>query len=99
MRRIFLLLTLGLTVATFSCAGMTVAGLDCEHQENPLGVDVPQPRLSWVLQSSQRGDRQMAYQILAASSEALLKKNNGDLWDSGKVISDDTIQIPFAGKP
>ena len=99
MIRIFLLLTLGLTAATFSCTGMTVTSLDCEHQENPLGVDAPQPRLSWVLQSSQRGDRQTAYQILVASREALLNKDSGDVWDSGKVISDDTIQIPFAGKP
>src|ERR1035441_4077496 len=75
MIRVFLFLTLGLTAATFRCTGMTVANLDCEHQENPLGVDVPQPRLSWVLQSSQRGDRQTAYQILAASSEALLNND------------------------
>jgi hypothetical protein len=99
MIRVFLLLTLGLIAATFSCAGMSVASLGCEHGENPTGVDVPQPRLSWVLQSSQRGDRQTAYQILVASSEASLNKDSGDLWDSGKVISDDTVQIPFAGKP
>ena len=99
MERIFLLLTLGLTAATFSCAGMTVASLGCEHGEHPTGVDVPQPRLSWVLQSSQRGDRQTAYQILAASSEASLNKDSGDLWDSGKMVSDETIQIPYAGKP
>ena len=77
---------------------MTVARHSCEHQEDPLGVDVPQPHLSWVLHSSQRGDRQTAYQILVASSAAKLDKNSGDLWDSGKVISDDTLQIPFAGK-
>ena len=78
---------------------MTVASLDCEHQENSLGVDVPQLHLSWVLQSLQRGDRQTAYQIIVASSAALLSKDTGDLWDSGKVISGDAIQIPFAGKP
>jgi len=78
---------------------MTVASLGCEHGENPTGVDVPQPRMSWVLQSSQRGDRQTACQILVASSEASLDKDAGDLWDSGKMVSDDTIQIPYAGKP
>jgi len=78
---------------------MTVASLGCEHGENPTGVDVPQPRMSWVLQSSQRGDRQTACQILVTSSEASLDKDAGDLWDSGKMVSDDTIQIPYAGKP
>jgi hypothetical protein len=78
---------------------MTIANLGCDHRVNPLGIDLPQPRLSWVLQSSQRGDRQTAYQVLAASSPALLDRNQGDLWDGGKVFSDETIQIPFAGKP
>ena len=76
---------------------MTVASLGCEHQENPLGVDVPQPRMSWVLQSSQRGELQTAYQIVVASSEASLNKDTGDLWDSGRVDSAETIQIPYAG--
>jgi hypothetical protein len=86
-------------ISAFSSAAMTVTDLGCEHRVNPLGIDLFQPRLSWILQSSQRGDRQTAYQVLAASSQALLDKNKGDLWDSGKVVSDETIQIPFAGKP
>jgi len=80
-------------------AALTVVRLGCEHQENPLGVDVAQPCLDWVLQSVTRGDRQTAYQILAASSLALLNQNTGDLWDSGRVVSDATVQIPFAGQP
>jgi len=98
MKRFFLLLVPSLLLAAFPGAAMTVVSPGCEHRENPLGVDVPEPRLNWILESSQRGDRQTAYQILAASSRELLKKDNGDLWDSGKVNSDDTIQIPFAGK-
>ena len=86
-------------LATNSSQAITVANLSCEHGENPLGLDVEQPHLSWILQSDERGDRQTAYQIVVASSEAALNKDAGDLWDSGKVISDDTIQIPFAGKP
>jgi hypothetical protein len=78
---------------------MTVGDLGCEHWENPLGVDVAQPCLSWILKSSRRGDRQTAYQILAASTRSRLNKDTGDLWDSGKVVSDDTIQISYAGKP
>ena len=81
-----------------ACA-ITPAQLRCEGNAGPLGVDLPQPRLSWILHSTERGARQTAYQILAASSETLLRDDQGDLWDSGKVISDGTIQIPFAGKP
>ncbi len=98
-KSIFPLLFYILFLSARSGAAMTVSQPGCEQRENPLGVDVPQPRLNWILESSERGDRQTAYQILAASSEAALKKNRGDIWDSGKVISDDTIQIPFAGQP
>ena len=97
MNRLPLLLLLATFFAVFPGGAMTVTKLGCEHRENSSGVDVSQPRLSWVLSASQRGDHQTAYQILAASSEALLKKDSGDLWDSRKVVSDETIQIPFAG--
>ena len=80
-------------------AALTIARLDCEHRKNPLGVDALQPCLGWVLQSAQRGERQTAYQILAASSRARLDQNQADLWDSGRVVSDATLQIPFAGQP
>jgi len=99
MKHFSLLLVFVLLLAVFPCTAMTVKNPGCEQRENPLGVDVAQPRLNWILQSDQRGDAQTAYQIIAASSETILEKNSGDLWDSGKIISDETIQIPFAGKP
>ena len=79
-------------------AGLTVGGLQCEYLENPLGIDTPQPRLSWVLESGQRAQAQTAYQVLVASSEALLKANTGDLWNTGTVPSDQTVQVVYAGK-
>ncbi len=83
----------------FHGAALTVGNLNCEYRANPLGVDSAQPELSWTLQSPERGARQTAYQILAASSESLLKEDKGDLWDSGKVISDESIQVSYAGTP
>ena len=74
-----------------------VKNLRCEYLVNPLGIGTAQPRLSWDITSSRRGEKQTAYQILAASSQELLDK--GDLWDSGKVDSDQTIQIPYSGHP
>lgn len=73
--------------------------LRCEYLTNPHGIDTTHPRLSWVVSSTQRGERQTAYQILVASSTSLLTEGKADLWDSGKVTGDATSQIPYAGKP
>ena len=70
----------------------------CEYRENPMGVDVPQPRLSWILQSSERGATPVAYQILAASSLETLAQDRGDLWDSGKAVSNGSNQAAYAGR-
>jgi len=77
---------------------VSVGHLRCEHRENPIGVDRSAPLLSWSLESPQRSQKQNAYEILVASDQALLATDKGDLWDSGKVISDHTVQIPYAGK-
>ena len=81
----------------------SVANLSCEYRENPLGIDTLRPRLSWKLETGnlkfERGIRQVAYQVLVASSEKLLKNDTGDLWDSGKVESDQSVHVKYAGKP
>jgi alpha-L-rhamnosidase len=81
---------------------LTVEQLRCEGWTNPLGVDTATPRLSWRLQATHpiaRGVRQSAYQILVASSAKALGQDAGGLWDSGKVSSDETFAIAYAGKP
>jgi alpha-L-rhamnosidase len=80
-------------------AGLQPARLRCEYTDNPLGIDHPQPRLFWQVESDGRGQRQTAYQILAASSAEQLASAQGDLWDSGKVSSDETAHISYQGKP
>lgn len=76
-----------------------IRDLRCEYGNNPLDIGVAKPRLSWVIESGRRDESQSAYQVLVASSEELLKKNEGDLWDSGKVESDQSVQVEYAGKP
>ena len=71
----------------------------CEYLENPMGIDIPQPRLSWWIDDPSRGARQTAYRILVASSPRLLAEDKGDLWDSGKVASDVSHLVPYAGRP
>jgi alpha-L-rhamnosidase len=78
---------------------VTVDGLRCESQANPLGLDTPQPRLSWQLQSSQRAQTQTGYQVLVASSREKLAANMGDLWDTGRLDSDQSIQVEYQGRP
>ena len=71
--------------------------LSCEYQGNPLGVDAASPRLSWQLQSDARGQRQTAYRVLVARTQAGLLKDRGDLWDSGKVASANSTAIAYHG--
>src|SRR4051794_20332225 len=79
--------------------GLSVGGLTCEYLENPLGIDVERPRLSWVLGPGARGQRQTAYRVLVASSPESLNDDRGDLWDSGKVDSDQSTFVAYAGQP
>lgn len=72
--------------------------LRCEYASNPFGVDVAGPRLFWKLEAFGRSQRQTAYQVLASSSAETLARDIGDLWDTGKVVSDETIQIHYQGK-
>lgn len=77
------------------------SGLRCEYLENPLGIDVRRPRLSWKMETAGavRGKKQTAYRILVAGSQALLDAARGDLWDSGPVRSGESVNIVYAGKP
>jgi alpha-L-rhamnosidase len=72
--------------------------LRCEYAVNPLGLDVSHPRFSWKINSSRRGRMQSAYQILVATNEDKLSANVGDHWDSGKVASNRSVNISYAGK-
>jgi alpha-L-rhamnosidase len=87
-----------LLVPALCAENFSPADLRCEYRVNPQGIDETQPRLTWRIESAARGARQTAYQILVASRADLLKANTGDLWDSGKVSSGDTVNVVYAGK-
>ena len=57
-----------------------------------------QPRFSWALESELRGQKQTAYQILAASTPQLLAAGQADLWDSGRIASSESIQVVYRGR-
>jgi alpha-L-rhamnosidase len=73
--------------------------LQCAYRSNPLGIDSPKPRFSWLLQSVERCQVQSAYQVLVASSEQKLAAGVGDKWDSGKVDSDTSVNVVYEGTP
>nr|MDO8114910.1 family 78 glycoside hydrolase catalytic domain [Candidatus Sigynarchaeota archaeon] len=76
--------------------------LRCEYLVNPLGLDVQSPRLSWILvpaADDARGLFQIAYRLIVASTREMIVKGEGDMWDSGKVESVETINVCYAGKP
>lgn len=73
--------------------------LRCEYSANPVGIDVLRPRFSWVLIHLERGHTQSAYQILVASTRESLLNDMGDIWDSGKVESGSSVNVPYEGKP
>ncbi|MGE5296750.1 MAG: alpha-L-rhamnosidase, partial [Solirubrobacterales bacterium] len=75
-----------------------IVDLRCEYMVDPLGVDVAQPRLSWKLESRWRGQKQTAYQILVSTSEKMLSEDRADLWDTGKVVSDQSIHVAYSGQ-
>ncbi len=95
----WLVVFLVLALVPARAAGPAVERLRCEYRTDPVGLDVRQPRLSWILQSDRRGERQTAFQVLVASSPAELGRDIGTEWDSGKVRSDQTVQVSYAGKP
>ena len=86
-----------------SCSGADIApvSLTCEDIVNPSTVDRTAPRLSWI-NSPGKGVQeasQSAYRIIVSSSESLLSKEEGDLWDSGKVTSSESHLVPYGGSP
>lgn len=87
-----------LTCLSALAAPLTPDFLRCEYRVNPCGIDETAPRLSWLVKSKKRDERQVAYQVLVAGSEAALARNTGDFWDSGQTASDDTTAIIYGGR-
>ena len=96
-----LLLSASMLLLAGGALARAVEGQDlrCEYRTDPLGIDAPAPRLSWVITSGRRGVHQTARRIIVASTAKLLARNRGDLWDSSIVRSDQSVQVEYAGVP
>jgi alpha-L-rhamnosidase len=105
---LFVLLAAPVVLSSLSAASFAQEGtirataLRCEYLRDPFAVQSPQPRLSWMVEatgSAARGRVQTAYQILVADCPDVLARDEGNLWDSGRVASDESIHIVYAGSP
>ena len=94
---LFITLLLHFTAAGSSLE-VRLSHLRCENRENPLGTDAANPRLSWWMEGDARGLRQTAYRILVSSDPDKLAKENGDLWDSGRITSDSSSAVRYKGR-
>lgn len=70
----------------------------CEYRSNPLGIDIVTPRFSWQMQTARNGARQTAYRIFAATEPGSIRGGIADMWDSGKIETDQSIHVFYAGK-
>ncbi|MBI3867331.1 MAG: family 78 glycoside hydrolase catalytic domain [Verrucomicrobia bacterium] len=85
-------------VAAGASAGVRPVELRVEWLGRAFGVEKAHPRLSWRLESDVRGAAQTAYRVIVSTSAEAARGGEGDLWDSGKVASDETLGILYAGK-
>ncbi len=72
-------------------APVSLYDLLCEDMRDPIGVDALNPTFSWKMSSDVLGQKQTAYQIIVKSPDG------ATVWDSGKVATDDSVDIPYAG--
>jgi alpha-L-rhamnosidase len=77
---------------------LSVYDLKCENRHNPLGIDQLTPRFSWKAWSTANSTQIKSYQLLVASSEQLLKENQGDCWNSQRVDSPESVLVSYKGK-
>jgi alpha-L-rhamnosidase len=100
MKRIWLICLLVIMVNVgMQGSEYEVYELSCEQSENPIGVDEMHPRFSWKIRSSERNTTQKAYQIMVSDSKEALERGDGNVWNSGRVESDESILIAYKGKP
>lgn len=79
-------------------AQISVIKLLCNNTENPAVINTTVPLFSWKLISESRDQSQSAYQILVADNFNEMQNSHGNIWDTEKVNSEQSILIPFNGK-
>lgn len=69
---------------------LQLRNLRIEYQENPMGIDIKNPRFSWILESNEKDTIQKAYHIIVT-------KGNELFWDTKKLMSEQSVHIVYGG--
>ena len=96
--RKLVLTSLVLVLIVSVSAQLQVSSLTADYKTDPLGIDNPEPKLSWIIQSDQNNTMQANYEIRAAQVPAELAKKKKQIWNSGKVASSRSVHIKYDGK-
>jgi len=86
-----------LYISSLAIGQVKVVNLVCEYRENPIGIDIEKPRFSWQLLSDEQNVSQSAYEIRVADNPQKLNKKSKLIWTSGKVKSDNSINVEYKG--
>ena len=78
---------------------LQILKLSCEFDETTQGLETKTPRFSWIVSSDRRGALQTALRIEVATNPEKLDKGDISLWNTGKIVSCQTLHIPYGGKP
>ena len=100
MKKLILLFTVTALFSYSKMNGQSVVqltGLQSDHLETPIGIDNPNPRLSWKMEDSRPGAKQVSYRVLLDKDSMKVVNGNADIWDTGKINSGDRL-ITYAGK-
>ncbi len=94
-----LIQTIFLSLILFSCLKETerisVENIKCENRKHPAGIEVQNPHFSWQIVSNGTNKTQYAYQIIVSADSLDVTDEKGNFWDSGKVLSEQSINVPL----
>jgi alpha-L-rhamnosidase len=74
-----------------------VESLYCEKHADPAGIEIPQPRLSWILGKPEAKPDAVAYRILVTDNPENLNEERGDIWDWGKSRIGAVVLVKYQG--
>ena len=98
IKSLLLLLTALIAAKDIVAQHLQPINLTCEYLQNPLGIDITKPRLSWNFNAAERNQSQTAYEIIVSDNEKDCKATKGNIWQPGKIIGTDNIYVEYAGK-
>ena len=99
MRRISFILYFILPAMCIMAGNFKPSRLRCEYLSNPICISERHPQFSWIVSSDDNEVWQSNYELLISDNLSSLRKGEGNMWNTGIVNSDESIQITYEGKP